>query len=301
ITKQDANFMFDLAKRLALPEKYKLLEKIINRVKSENQLLLEANTVIFNTIENSKLIHDDKQQLHNLRIKRFTFFSYQVAISLIVDTENRFALHRQILADQYLDESFRKKLIDQFNKQIIPICLNIKQDQPQLYPQEYFQINNLIDTIIFENYQDLLVDGHIDHMIRNLQLLAKLKLQLHSKQSMIYFYFDYVRQINIADHEQVLLELRNKLSNDKILPSDLKNNLIQMIDKRISDKQHKTNKENPSQKFQPYQKKHLTNSESKQIDTELNQLISTRQQLLKEEPYTLKSSCYQPKSPSASV
>ncbi|RIB17500.1 hypothetical protein C2G38_2187121 [Gigaspora rosea] len=38
-----------------------------------------------------------------------------------------------------------------------------------------------------------------------------------------------------------------------------------------------------------------------QIDSELNQLISTRQQLLKEEPYTLKSSCYQPQSPSASV
>ncbi|RIB05033.1 hypothetical protein C2G38_2282017 [Gigaspora rosea] len=235
ITKQDANFIFNLAKRLVLPEEYKLLEKIINRVKSENRLLLEANTVIFDTIENSKLAHDDKQQLQNLRIKKFTFFSYQVVISLIVDTENGFALHRQILADQYLDESLRKKLMDQFDEKIIPICLNIEPDQPQLYPQEYLQINNFIDTITFENYQDLLVDGSIDHMIRNSQLSVELKLQLHSKRNMIYFYFDYVRQINEADHEQDLLELRNKLSNDKILPSDLKNNLIQMIDKRIAD------------------------------------------------------------------
>ncbi|RIB09474.1 hypothetical protein C2G38_2208850 [Gigaspora rosea] len=159
ITKQDANFIFDLAKRLVLPKEYKLLEKIINSVKSENR--------------------------------------YQVAISLIVDTENGFVLRRQILADQYLDEFLRKKLMDQFDEKIIPICLNIEQDQPQLYPQEYFQINNLIDTIVFKNYQDL--------------------------------------QINIADHEQDLLELRNELSNDKILLSDLKNNLIQMIDKRIAD------------------------------------------------------------------
>ncbi|CAG8777564.1 21983_t:CDS:2, partial [Gigaspora rosea] len=198
--------------RLVLPEEYKLLENIINRVKLKNRLLLEANTVIFDTIENSKLAHDNKQQLQNLRIKKFTFFSYQVVISLIVDTENRFALRRQILADQYLDESLRKKLMDQFDEKIIPICLNIEPDQPQLYPQEYLQINNFIDTITFENYQDLLVDGSIDHMIRNSQL-----------------------QINEADHEQDLLELRNELSNDKILPSDLKNNLIQMIDKRIAD------------------------------------------------------------------
>ncbi|CAG8556576.1 19552_t:CDS:2, partial [Gigaspora rosea] len=121
---------------------------------------------------------------------------YQVAISLIVDTKNGFALHKQILADQYLDEFLRKKLIDQFDEKIIPICLNIEQDQLQLYPQEYFQINNLINTIVFENYQDLLVDG--------------------------------------SDHKQDLLDLRNKLSNDKILSSDLKNNLIQMIDKRIA-------------------------------------------------------------------
>ncbi|RIB11109.1 hypothetical protein C2G38_2204280 [Gigaspora rosea] len=204
ITKQDANFMFDLAKRLALSEEYKLLKKIINRVKLENRLLLEADTIIFDVIENSKLTYDDKQQLQNLRIKRFTFFSYQVAIN-------------------------------QFDEKIIPICLNIEPDQPQLYPQEYLQINNFIDTITFENYQDLLVDGSIDHMIRNSQLSVELKLQLHSKQNMMYFYFDYVRQINEADHEQDLLELRNELSNDKILPSDLKNNLIQMIDKRIAD------------------------------------------------------------------
>ncbi|CAG8805629.1 3030_t:CDS:2, partial [Gigaspora rosea] len=107
ITKQDANFIFDLAKRLVLPKEYKLLEKIINSVKSENRLLLEANT-------------------------RFTFFSYQVAISLIVDTENGFVLRRQILADQYLDEFLRKKLMDQFDEKIIPICLNIEQDQPTI-------------------------------------------------------------------------------------------------------------------------------------------------------------------------
>ncbi|RIB02226.1 hypothetical protein C2G38_2228412 [Gigaspora rosea] len=116
ITKQDANFMFNLAKGLALPEEYKLLEKIINRVKLENRLLLEADTIIFDAIENSKLTHDDKQQLQNLHIKRFTFFSYQVAISLIVDIENGFALYRQILADQYLDKSLRKNLIDQFDE-----------------------------------------------------------------------------------------------------------------------------------------------------------------------------------------
>ncbi|RIB13329.1 hypothetical protein C2G38_2198156 [Gigaspora rosea] len=45
----------------------------------------------------------------------------------------------------------------------------------------------------------------------------------------MYFYFDYVRQINKADYEQDLLELRNALSNDKILPFDLKSNLIQMF------------------------------------------------------------------------
>ncbi|CAG8777488.1 18552_t:CDS:2, partial [Gigaspora rosea] len=50
-------------------------------------------------------------------------------------------------------------------------------------------------------------------------------------------------------------------------------------------------------KYQLYQKKHQTNSESEQIDSELNQLISTCQQLL-EELFILKSSCYQPKSPS---
>ncbi|RIB17499.1 hypothetical protein C2G38_2187120 [Gigaspora rosea] len=235
ITKQDANFIFDLAKRLALPEEYKLLEKIINRVKLENRLLLEADTVIFDAVENSKLTYNDKQQLQYLRIKRFTLFSYQVAISLIVDVENGFVLRRQILADQYLNKSLRKKLMDQFNEKIIPICLNIEPDQPQLYPQEYLQINNFIDTITFENYQNLLVDGSIDYIIQNSQLSVELKLQLHSKQNMMYFYFDYVRQINEADHEQDLLELRNELSNDKILPSDLKNNLIQMIDKRIAD------------------------------------------------------------------
>ncbi|CAG8794327.1 22667_t:CDS:1, partial [Gigaspora rosea] len=85
--------------RLALPKKYKLLEKIINRVKLEDRLLLEANTIIFDAIENSKLTHDNQQQLHNLHIKRFTFFSYQVAISLIVNIVNGFALHRQILAN----------------------------------------------------------------------------------------------------------------------------------------------------------------------------------------------------------
>ncbi|RIB03370.1 hypothetical protein C2G38_2225265 [Gigaspora rosea] len=138
--KTRCKFYFNLAKRLVLPKEYKLLEKIINRIKLEDRSLLEANT-----------------------------------------------------------------------------------------------INNLIDTIIFENYQDLLVDGHIDHIIRNSQLSVELKLQLHSKRNMIYFYFDYVRQINEADYEQDLLKLRNELSNDKILPFDLKNNLIQMIDKIIAD------------------------------------------------------------------
>ncbi|KAF0501065.1 hypothetical protein F8M41_020178 [Gigaspora margarita] len=169
ITNQDAEFIFKLAKKLAIPKEYILLEKMINQVELESYLLLDINTVLFEAIENSKLSHNNKQQLQDLRIKRFTYFSYQRAISYIPSVENGFALHRQILADEFLDDILRAKLMVQFKETIIPICLNIepeqsnqpkqpdqpkqqepKQPEPQ-YPEEYRRLNNVIDTIIFEN------------------------------------------------------------------------------------------------------------------------------------------------------
>ncbi|CAG8825510.1 26452_t:CDS:1 [Gigaspora margarita] len=134
----------------------------------------------------------------------------------------------------------------QFEKTIIPICLSIeseqlepKQHKPKQsesqYSKEYRQLNNFIDTIIFENYHELRVDGSIDCMIRNSQLSVDFKLQLQTKRNMIYFYFDYVRQINEADYEHDLRELREEILKDKILHVDLINNLVQLIDKRIDE------------------------------------------------------------------
>ncbi|CAG8852937.1 39138_t:CDS:1, partial [Gigaspora margarita] len=123
ITNQNAEFIFKLAKKLALPKEYILLKKMINQVELENYLLLDINTVLFEAIENSKLNHNDKQQLQDLRIKRFMYFSYQRAISYIPSVENGFALHRRILADKFLDDILRTKLMVQFEEIIIPICL----------------------------------------------------------------------------------------------------------------------------------------------------------------------------------
>ncbi|CAG8857328.1 3272_t:CDS:1, partial [Gigaspora margarita] len=97
--------------------------KMINQVELENYLLLDINTVLFEAIENSKLSHNNKQQLQDLCIKRFTYFSYQRAISYIFSVENGFALRRRILLDEFLDDIFHAKLMVQFEETIIPICL----------------------------------------------------------------------------------------------------------------------------------------------------------------------------------
>ncbi|KAF0553538.1 hypothetical protein F8M41_020266 [Gigaspora margarita] len=69
---------------------------MINQVKLENYLLLDINMVLFEAIENSK-----------------------------------FALHRKILADEFLDDILHAKLIAQFEETIIPICLHVEPEQPE--------------------------------------------------------------------------------------------------------------------------------------------------------------------------
>ncbi|KAF0515988.1 hypothetical protein F8M41_017231 [Gigaspora margarita] len=141
---------------------------MINQVKLDNYLHLDINMVLFEAIENSKLSHNDKQQLQDLYIKRFIYFSYQMAITYIPSVKNGFALHRKILANEFLDDILCAKLIAQIEETIIPICLYIEPEQPEQnqpeqpepkqlpqYSKEYKQLNNFINTIIFKNYHEL--------------------------------------------------------------------------------------------------------------------------------------------------
>ena len=123
--------------------------------------------------------------------------------------------------------------IEPYMEFIYRVASDLKYSQIKPVPKapiEFDYIDNYINSIKYENFEELVIDGIVDKMIRSSRdTTVNQKLELQGKRNIGYLYFIYMKRINEEMDENKLMNLRQQILDNKILNRKLQTNLIQLI------------------------------------------------------------------------